>query len=371
MELVNETKVEAGWTLGFQLDGRELLIVAVKATFDLPEDGQEPCLAKEQAPLTESDEFTGEPGLSAPLYESDYAHRKPFCDVLVNGSAHAPNGEPTEKVTVGLHIGPIHKRFEVVGDRVWDRVLLWTVRTSPQPFIKLPITYDRAYGGVDKSEKDHEKVKTYVDNPVGVGYYPLTKKKALIGKPLPNTQEIGRAAKTTNGNYRPVSFSPIGRNFKSRIPFAGTYDQRWLDERAPFFPDDFDYRYFQSAPADQQMPYPTGGEEVRLENLSSSGIKRFRLPKMPMPILFVPHRGEARQHDAIIDTILIEPDNNRLILTWRVSMPLRRNCFELRQVVVGKTIRAHRREIRWTTKIHYANLEELIQAKKRTNARAT
>jgi hypothetical protein len=168
-----------------------------------------------------------------------------------------------------------------------------------------------------------------------------------------------------------MSFSPIGRNFKSRLLFAGTYDQKWLDERVPFFPDDFDYRYFQSAPVDQQMPYPTGGEEVRLENLASSGIKRFRLPKMPMPVLFVPHHGEARQHDAVIDTVLIEPNKNRLMLTWRVSVPLRRNCFELRQVIVGKTIRTHRREMRWTTKIHYTNLEELIQAKKRTKARRT
>jgi hypothetical protein len=272
-------------------------------------------------------------------------------------------------MTVGLHIGPIHKRFEVVGERVWDRVLIWTVPTSPQPFTKQPISYDRAYGGVDTSEKEPEKVKTYVDNPVGVGYYPLTKKKALIGKPLPNTQEVGRSAKTTNGNYRPMSLSSIGRNFKNRISFAGTYDQKWLDERAPFFPDDFDYRYFQSAPTDQQMPYPTGGEEVLLENLTPGGIKRFRLPKMPMPVLFIPHRGEAKQHGAVVDTVLIEPDKNRLMLTWRVSLPLRRNCFELAQVVVGKTIRAHRLAIRRNTKTHYANLRELIQAKKHSTVR--
>src|SRR5580658_4763240 len=99
MQLINETELKAGWTLGFQKDGREILVVAVKGTFDIPEHGEEANLSREQVPLTESDEFTGEPGLSATVYESDYAHRKTFCDVLLNGSAHAPNGEPSEKVT--------------------------------------------------------------------------------------------------------------------------------------------------------------------------------------------------------------------------------------------------------------------------------
>src|SRR6188474_3127882 len=101
MELVKQLTADAGWCLGFQPDGRELLVVAVKATFALPADGGEPTLAKEQIPLTKGDEFTGEPGVSATRYESDYAHRKPFCDVLVNGSAYAPHGEPVKRVTVG------------------------------------------------------------------------------------------------------------------------------------------------------------------------------------------------------------------------------------------------------------------------------
>jgi hypothetical protein len=364
MELLNQTGFKAGWTLGFQKDGRELLIVAVKATFDLPPDGLEPTIAKEQAPLVESDEFTGEPGYSATRYESDYAHRKPFCDVLVNGSAYAPHGEPAEKVTVGLYLGPIQKRFEVVGDRFWDEVLFLAAPSLPTRFVKLPISYDRAYGGTDKSEKKPGKIKTYLDNPVGVGYYPITGGKTLIGKRLPNTCEIGRLATGRMGRYRPMSLSPLGRNFKCRIPFTGTYDKKWLEERAPFFPDNFDYRYFQCAPADQQMPYPQGGEQIGLENLTPDAMRRFRLPKIPMPVLFIPHRGEAKQNDAVIDTILIEPDQNRLMLTWRTILPLRRNCFEIRQIVAGKTALAHHRETIRATKTHYKSLEELIQANK-------
>ena len=75
MNLVNATGLVAGYTLGIQPDGRELLVVVVKGTFMLPARGEEPSLAEDQQPLVETDEFTGEPGFSAPLYEIDFARR--------------------------------------------------------------------------------------------------------------------------------------------------------------------------------------------------------------------------------------------------------------------------------------------------------
>ena len=365
MELVNGTIGPAAWTLGFQADGRELLVVAIKATYKIPQGDEDPTLAREQAPLTQADEFTGEPGLSATRYESDYAHRKPLCDVLLNGSAFAPHGEPVSKVRVGLQIGPIRKRFDVIGNRFWDKILLLLWPSLPARFVKLPISYDQAYGGTDRSEKKPDKVKTYLPNPVGVGYYPLTGKKALVGKPLPNTCEPGRVATSRKGRYRPMAFGPIGRNHKARLPFAGTYDKAWLQNRAPFWPDDFDYRYFQCAPPEQQMAHLVGGEEVILENLAPEGLKRFRIPNTTMPVIFLPHRGKEQRINAACDTLVIEPDQGRFMLTWRADFPLRRNMFELRQIIVGDMPRSWyraRREER-TGKRHYANLEELIRAK--------
>ena len=61
MDFVNKTKFKAGWTMGFDRDGRELVIIAVKVTFTIPQSGQEAKLAEEQAPLVEADVFTGEP----------------------------------------------------------------------------------------------------------------------------------------------------------------------------------------------------------------------------------------------------------------------------------------------------------------------
>jgi hypothetical protein len=85
MELLNSTRMQAGYTMGMRPDGRELLVVVVKGTFEIPKGAEEPKPAEEQVPLVEADTFTGEPGLSAPVYESDYAPVKQRCDVLLLG----------------------------------------------------------------------------------------------------------------------------------------------------------------------------------------------------------------------------------------------------------------------------------------------
>src|SRR4029078_6755103 len=120
MDFVNETNVAAGWTTGFERDGREILVVAGKATFPIPShDGEDPALADEQLPLIEADEFAGDPGLSSPIYESEYDHRKPMCDVLLNGSAYAPGAQEARRVPVVLRVGQLVKTFNVLGNRMW------------------------------------------------------------------------------------------------------------------------------------------------------------------------------------------------------------------------------------------------------------
>src|SRR5688572_18558723 len=100
MNLINATKMQAGYTLGLDKDARESLVVVVKGTFRIPRhESEEPQLAPEQVPLVTADVFTGEPAQSAILYETDYAPVKRRCDVLLNGSAYAPGGRPAEWVT--------------------------------------------------------------------------------------------------------------------------------------------------------------------------------------------------------------------------------------------------------------------------------
>jgi hypothetical protein len=364
MELINATGMQAGYTMGMQPDGRELVVVVVKGTFTIPKDPKkEPTLAEEQVPLVEADIFTGEPGCSAPLYESDYSPRKPRCDVLLNGSAYAPGGKPMERVTVSLRVGSLQKSFDVVGDRVWNRGVLLVTPTDPKPFTVMPISYNNAFGGVDRSQEDPAKHRWYPTNHAGVGYHEYLDAEFIDGKPLPNTEETGRRVTDPRGKYKPMAFGPVGRAWQPRPKWAGTYDQKWLDEVFPFLPSDFKEDYYQSAPEDQQLPYPEGGEEVVLTNLTREGRTTWRLPRVAVPVVFIRSDLSENATRGVIDTLVIEPDSRRFTILWRCSLPLRKNIFEVLEAVVGEMPRGWHRA-RALGKTYYKSLRELVLAER-------
>jgi hypothetical protein len=340
MELLNATRMAAGYTQGLRPDGRELLVVVVKGTFKLPRNGEEATLAEEQLPLVEADTFTGEPGLSAPVYESDYAPYKPFCDVIVNGSAHAPRGKPATSVEVGLKVGSVAKAFRVVGDRVWEAGVGGIGPGFAKPFGRKEITYDVAFGGTDRFSKDESDHDAFMENPIGIGYRKGLTSGPIDGTPAPNTEERKNPVKSPLGNYLPMSFGPIARGWQSRARFAGTYDDDWLENVFPFLPADFDDRYFQCAPQDQQTAHLKGGDEVVLVNLTRDGMRTFRIPKIEIPVHFFRQDGERIDAEPKLDTLCIEPDKSLFQLVWRTHIPLRQNMFEVAQVVAGRMSRA-------------------------------
>ena len=80
----------------------------------------------------------------------------------------------------------------------------------------MPISYNNAFGGVDRSHEDPAKHRWYPTNHAGVGYHENTGAKYLDGKPLPNTEETGKKVTTPQGKYRPMAFGPIGRAWQPR-----------------------------------------------------------------------------------------------------------------------------------------------------------
>lgn len=337
MELINATRMVAGYTMGIEPSGRELLVVVIKGTFHLPRTPEEPLrLHEQQLPLIMADTFTGEPGFSAPFYEVDFAPRKKRVDVLLNGSAYAPDGRPTTRVPVGLQVNGISKRFAVIGNRHWSTGIAGVSASDPEPFTVMPITYDRAYGGVDNKHEDPAKHAAYMRNPVGRGFHKHLKTEWVDGAPLPNTEESNRPVTSTDDDYAPMSFGPIGRGWDPRYRYAGTYDDKWLEEHFPFLPPDFDEQYYQAAPLDQQFNGPLGGQEITLVNLTPDGRRSFTIPLFDAPMHVFPKRGEREDHKATLDTLVLEPDQERFSLTWRICRPLKKNMFEIAQVLVGK-----------------------------------
>jgi hypothetical protein len=274
-----------------------------------------------------------------------------------------------DRVEVSLIVGSMSKRFDVVGNRLWRDGVFGVAATGPEPFLVMPISYDKAYGGVDNLNPDPARHEAYPLNPIGAGFYPRSDSELFDGKPLPNTEEPGRPVDSPKGSWRPMGFGPIGRGWQPRLQYAGTYDQNWVDEVFPFLPADFDERHYQCAPPDQQIDYLRGGEEVTLVNLTPEGRTVFRLPTVEMPVTFYLANYDEQEVNAEADTLILEPDLNRFSIVWRAALPLRRNMFEVAQVVVGRMPRGWYRA-RELGKTYYPSLKELVDVRRAERADA-
>jgi hypothetical protein len=173
---------------------------------------------------------------------------------------------------------------------------------------------------------------------------------------------LGKPIDSPSGDFRPMALGPIGRSWPQRARFAGTYDDAWLADCFPFLPADFDSRYFQAAPDDQQTDYLRGGEDVLLLNLTPQERAGFRIPEMDVPVTYFLKKGGHETVQAVIDTLLIDTDALQVQLTWRVSRPLRRNMFEIAQVLVG-TMSTGWWRARELGKDYYPSLSSLVKAK--------
>ncbi|MCT7374147.1 DUF2169 family type VI secretion system accessory protein [Chelativorans salis] len=340
MQVWNQTSFPHEFTMGMDKAAHEYIVVVIKGTFDFPETpGGLVKKSADQVPLVMADMHTGEPGFSATLWESDFAFRKPRCDVIANGCAYSPGGRPAERVTVGIKVGGWSKVFEVLGTREWRAVGPVFTATAPQPFLRQPFSYDTAWGGTDRLDPQDTLPASYAANPVGTGWARTRNQRFIPGLRLPNTQAVGEEVRSPFGDYRPMSFGPCGRGWPGRIEYGGTYDQTWIDNVFPFLPPDFDERYFQMAPIDQQIDHPRGGEEVVLLSLTPEGRVSFRLPDTKLPITLFKGTAEAFKGELLPDTLLFEPENRRFSLVWRVQQRIQRTILDFSECWIGHPTR--------------------------------
>ena len=309
--------VERSWVR--DKNGVEVWLVAVKGTFLISHDGSVQ-LAEEQEEVCLAPKFRGESDKSSLLYDSDLVHTKSRTDVLLHGHAYAPGGEPTTKVIVRLRIADIEKDLYVVGDRVYS--LFGLKLSKPKPFTKMPLIYERAYGGTDQVSKNPKKHSWNPRNPVGCGF--ATRAVHRDGKPAPN---IGDPKAWIRN--RPVGFGPIAGHWKPRIKYAGTYDEKWEKNRLPLLAEDFDERFYQSAPEDQQVPFLKGGELVELYNLTPDGLLRFRLPRVTLGFETVFDNADNELHRSSLHTVILEPDVPRVMMVWHTHLPCHHKVLKL------------------------------------------
>ena len=343
---------------------------------------------EDQTPLCEADEYLGAVNESSLLQESDFAPYKPKCDLLLqNAWAYAPDGKPARRWPAGFRFGELQKQFQVTGPRQFERSLtslgLLTL-SEPQAATKVPLTYELAYGGpnivhsklkledfesdtsLSPEQREHaaQMLKSVPDfdalNPIGCGRNASTVTEAALAvaaieganssaderhrlqaeinnapRMAPQTEAFDRPYKGEDGEaaYPVIGVGPIARWWQPRRPLAGTHDAAWKQTQWPKSPTDHDYHYWNCAPEDQQMDWPTGGEEIVLGNLTPSGSPvRFLCPRQDLQLLVRLNAGAMMFAPMHIDTVIIDFAKGTLCLVRRALVGARA---DVRQLELG------------------------------------
>jgi hypothetical protein len=302
-------------------EARPLLVTVVKGTFVIGDDGL--CrLAEAQVPVNVSGETYGEDSeTSSYRYEPEVAFFKPATDVVMNGHAY-PAHVGDREVLVTLRVAALQKSARVSGERVWFRTAGSVSATRAIAIEKIPLQYERAFGGWDRAHEDLSHHRCEPRNPVGVGFRPS--KKFEEGLRLPNLEDVNHSIRALGDSAPPIGFGFVSPHWHPRAPLAGTYDKRWQDERAPLLPKDFDRRHLNSAsPGLVAAGYLRGDEPVSAIGVTATGGISFTLPGVPPPCARVALRSGGDQRlETVLDTVIIEPDEPRVMLFWRAHLPL-------------------------------------------------
>jgi hypothetical protein len=326
LQLHNETPFKAAIAVLPDRTGIDTLYVIVKATVTLRPNL---ALAEVQVPPTLADEYCGEPDASSLKYASEMHIGKAGTDVLLIGSAWAPGQRPVPRTQVTMSVAERQKTILVTGDRVWRDGR----PSDPKPFESMPLVWERAFGGV---HKNGDKVMAEEHNPVGCGFAGGRSAADMQGLAVPNLDDPAAPLQQVGQASAPVCFAPIAPAWLPRRSFAGTYDERWQRSRAPYLPDDFDPRFFQSAAPDFAFErYLQAGERVQIAGVLPDGPIAFTVPHSHLSVA-VTVAGVRETPPANLETLTIEPDENRACFTWRAAVPCDRKPLKVEKIVVSR-----------------------------------
>jgi hypothetical protein len=223
----------------------------------------------------------------------------------------------------------------VHGDRFWQVSMGLISPSRTVPFVKMPLVYERAFGGEDRFHDNEKKWGVCHQNPVGTGFRLNRKKTALGGLKLPNIEDPRRPMKRWRDKPKPAGFGFIAPFWEPRASRCGTFDAAWENGRRPLLPEDFDPDFYNAAPPDQiARPFLTGLETVFLKNLHPSAERvSFKLPSLSLVNAYI-FEHQTYKPKPVFDTLIIEPDENRLIMVFRSCYAGPENLSHLKQVHV-------------------------------------
>jgi hypothetical protein len=316
----------------------EKLVTMVKATFECasPQGGELELPPRKRRRGLRLKDFPWDETKPTPIaFPTDLCIRKPATDVIFVTRAHAPGGVAVPTFEAYAQVGSLRKAIAIHGLRVWEAD--GNGLPPARPVAEIEVRYDYAWGGFDDS--DPEKPVEEARNPMGMGC--VRNPGVLTDKPAPQIEDPAAPIRTGKTRPPPAGLGPIGRHWQPRRAYAGTYDTRWKEKRAPLLPADFDDRFNQCAsPGLIADPPLRGGEEVKLLNLvRGGGPTLFSLPRVAVEIEFRPKDAEPVSFRPHLDTVLIDlmgfvPEQAIAVeMVWRSSIRAPRYVDQAKVVV--------------------------------------
>jgi hypothetical protein len=294
---------------------------------------------------------------------------KPLTDVIVRGTARSLRG-PVAMVETGVRVGAARKAVRAIGDR---KIAVAAGRSlsfsSPEAFTEMPLVWDHAYGGRDliaerlfttqrppsrfgrPGKPDVASIANviYPRNAAGRGYALDIDRAHLDGSLAPNLEDPtdpitpDRLLSTTTNDWldRPVAacYEPIDLFTFPRATFfirpafdaparpvhelgTGAVFRTDLERRVD--PRNLtDPRMYCSAPSGLAVCRLDGTERVSLWNLHARHeLLEFDLPDDRPRLIIEPPGVTAREILPLLQNVLIEPDQDRVTLTWAGVLPV-------------------------------------------------
>jgi hypothetical protein len=304
----------------------EKLVAMVKATWELErvdDDELELAPVDRRRGLRAAEVPWGLPGETSPLLPPDFCVRKLGTDVVFAARGYAPAGKPAESFDVSFRAGPISKVLRVFGLRVWQAG--GNGISAPRPIRSLDLRWEYAWGGL--SMDDVGNVAEEPRNPLGRGI--ALDPGSLTHQAAPQIEDPFALISSVETRPAPAGVGPIMRHWEPRRSHYGTYDDKWLDERAPLTPPDEDDRAYNIAPPDMIAASPLlGGEEIALAGTVSGGRGvTFKLPRVAVAIAFAVE-GQAKVElrpnlDTVVVDQLLGPKEGLPVveMVWRAAIP--------------------------------------------------
>ncbi len=271
------------WRIG---DSSWVLTVVCKLSLQLePGEAQ---LAKRHEPVYDAEVYPDNNLGLSPLAPADLVPSRPQVDVMLVGDVYAPQGNPVPSVTARLSLATI------------DKTLLVETEEAGDPFVTAPLSYEHA---------------EYPDNPV-----------RGAAKAAGATHRIVAVDDELITGLSSLGFGPLAShwNDRERLLHGRTAPKLTDPHEVCELPEDFDLKFFNAAPPDQQLPELSPSATILLENLHPNHpVLRCRLPNVAPQVFVERKKGRRVEKDTELAGVWIDSRRSVIALTWQCRVPLK------------------------------------------------